>query len=65
MNLRLNLANFDLGFRFCVHYSTISRILINWVQILNVCLSALMIWLNKSDIQKTMSGALDLTMDYK
>ena len=31
MKLRLNLTNIDLGFRFCVHESTISWILINWV----------------------------------
>ena len=60
MNLRLHLANFDLGFRFCVHESTISRILINWVQILDVCLSPLIIWPNKSDIQKTMPWCFKL-----
>ena len=54
MKLILNLANFDLGFQFCVHESTISRILINWVQIMGVGLSPLIIWPNKSDIQKTM-----------
>ena len=36
MKLRLNLANYDLGFRFSIHESTVSRILINWLQNMNM-----------------------------
>ena len=54
MKLRLNLANYDLGFRFCIHESTVSRIIINWIQMLDVSLSPLIIWPDKSEVQKTM-----------
>ena len=54
MKLRLNLANYDLDFRFCIHESTVSHITINWIQILDVTLSPLIIWPEKSEIPKTM-----------
>ena len=54
MKLRLNLSNYDLGFRFCVHETTVSRVLTNWIQILDVRLSKLIYWPEKEDLQKTM-----------
>lgn len=39
MKLQLNLLNYDLGFQFCVHDTTVSRIIIKWVQFLDVQLS--------------------------
>ena len=54
MKLRLNLANYDLAFRFCIHESTVSRILISWLQIMDVRLSPLIHWPEKGDLQKTM-----------
>lgn len=54
MKLRLNLGNYDLGFRFCIHESTVSRILCNWVQVLDIRLSPLIHWPEKDEVQKTM-----------
>ena len=54
MKLRLNVPNFDLGFRFCVHETTVSRILTSWLQFLDVRLSKLIFWPEKEAIQKTM-----------
>ena len=53
MKLSLNLSYYDLGFRFCI-YETVSRILTNWIQILDVRLSKLIYWPEKEDVQKTM-----------
>lgn len=54
MKLRLNLPNYDLGFRFCVHETTVSRILIKWLQIMDVRLTPLIVWPTKENVQKTM-----------
>ena len=54
MKLRLNLSNYDQGFRFCIHETTVSRILTNWIQILDVRLSKLIYWPEKEDVKKTM-----------
>ena len=54
MKLRLNLSNYDLGFRFCVHDTTVSRIIIKWVQLLDVWLSPLIHWPERDQLQKTM-----------
>ena len=54
MKLRLNLSNYDLGFRFCVHDTTVSRIIIKWVQFMDVRLSPLIHWPEREQLQKTM-----------
>ena len=54
MKLQLNLSNYDLGFRFCVHDTTVSRIIIKWVQFLDVRLSPLIYWPEREKLQKTM-----------
>ena len=36
MRLRLNVANFDLAFRFGVSSTTVSRILSRWIEAMNV-----------------------------
>ena len=36
MKLRLHLSNYDLGFRFGIHETMISRILTNWVQLMDI-----------------------------
>ena len=54
MKLHLNIANYDLGFCFKVHETTVSRILTNWIQILDIKLSPLIMWPEKEAIQKTM-----------
>lgn len=65
MKLRLNLSNYDLGFRFCVHESTVSRTLTNWIQIMDVRLSPLINWPDKSEIQKTMPWCFRLNYGVK
>ena len=54
MKLRLNLSNYDLGFRFCVHETTVSRILSRWLQLMDIRLSPLIRWPEREELQKTM-----------
>ena len=66
MKLRLNLANYDLGFRFSIHESTVSRNLINWLQIMDVHLAPLIHWPENVAVKRTIChGALDQTMVYR
>ena len=52
MKLRLGLANLDLGFRFCVHETTVSRILTKWLQIMDIRLSPLIQWPTKEQLKR-------------
>ena len=54
MKVRLGLSNYDLGFRFCVHETTVSRILIKWLQLLDVRTSSLIQWPDREQLQRTM-----------
>lgn len=54
MKLRLNLSNYDLGFRFCIHETTVSRALTKWLQLMDVRLSTLIKWPERDQLQKTM-----------
>ena len=54
MKLRLNLSNYDIGFRFCIHETTVSRILTRWLQLMDVRLSPLIRWPEREELQKTM-----------
>ena len=54
MKLRLNLSNYDLGFRFCIHETTVSRILTRWLQFMDIRLSPLIRWPEREELQKTM-----------
>lgn len=36
MKLRLGVANYDLAFRFYVHETTASRIIVKWIQLMDV-----------------------------
>ena len=54
MKLRLNLSNYDLGFRFCIHDTTVSRIIIKWIQFLDLRLSSLIQWPEREQLQRTM-----------
>ena len=62
MKLRLNLSNYDLGFRFCVHDTTVSRIIIKWVQILDVRLSPLIYWPEREQLQKNNAMVLQISL---
>ena len=54
MRLRLNLCGQDLGYRFRVHGSTISRIFIHVLEVLYVKLKPLIIWPDRDSLKKTM-----------
>ena len=54
MKLRLNLSNYDLGFRFCIHETTVSRYITKWLQLMDVRLSPLIQWPDREYLQKTM-----------
>ena len=54
MKLRLNASNYDLGFRFNVSESTVSRVFIKWIEAMDIRLSFLVLWPDKESIQKTM-----------
>ena len=57
MKLRLNLAKYDI----CIHESTVQKILISWLRIMDVRLSPLIHWPEKI-FRKPRHGVLDLTM---
>ena len=54
MKLRLNLGDQDLAFRFGVNQSTISRCISKWVDVMYVCLKALIKWPERELLMKTM-----------
>jgi hypothetical protein len=54
MKLRLNLANFDLAFRFGISDPTVSRTLIKWVQLMDVRLRGLIHWPSRECLHYTM-----------
>ena len=59
MRLRLNLGNRDLGYRFGVHESTVSRYFNKWVDVLAVKLAVFIKWPDRDELQKT------ITMDFR
>ena len=48
MKLQLNASNYDLGFRFGINASTVSRLFSKWVEAMNVRLSFLIMHLARS-----------------
>ena len=54
MKLRLNAANFNLGFRFGISKSTVGRAFAKWIEAMDIRLSFLITWPNRESIQKTM-----------
>ena len=54
MKLRLNLSNFDFGFRFCIHETTVGRILTKWLQLMDIRMTLLIQWPDRQRIQATM-----------
>lgn len=65
MKLRLGLTNYDLGFRFCLDGSNISRILIKWLQIMDIRLTPLIKWPNREQLKKTMPWCFRLQYGLK
>ena len=54
MRMRLNLPGEDLGFRFEVRVSTVSRTFTNALEILYLCLRPLIIWPDRETLKKTL-----------
>lgn len=54
IRMRLNLAGEDLGFRFGVSVSTVSRTFTNVLEILYLCLRPLIIWPDRETLKKTL-----------
>ena len=54
MKFRLNLGNQDLGYRFGVHHSTVSRYFSRWLDILYTKLSVFVSWPEREVLLKTM-----------
>ena len=54
MKLRHNFGDADLGYRFGVDKSTVSRYFSKWLELLYVKLSFLIMWPNREDLLKTM-----------
>ena len=54
MKLRLNSSNYDLGFRFSISESTVSRVFARWIEAMDIRLSFLILWPDQAVLQKTM-----------
>lgn len=54
MKLRLNLLQEDLGFRFGVNQSTISRICDRWIPVMAQCFCAFIVCPDRETLRKTM-----------
>ncbi len=52
--MRLNLSGQDLGYRFKVNSSTISRIFLHVLEVLYIKLKPLIIWPDRDSLKKTM-----------
>jgi len=52
MKLRLNASNYDLGFRFGVSESTVSRVFTKWIEAMDIQLSFLITWPDRESIRK-------------
>jgi hypothetical protein len=53
MKLPLNASNYDLGFRFGLSESAISRVFTKWIAAMDIQLSFLITWPDRESIQKT------------
>ena len=54
MKLRLNLLDADLARRFGVSQSTVSKLIMKWINVMYVCLQPLIIWPEREDVCATM-----------
>ena len=66
MKLRLNLNNYDLGFRFGICLSTVGRVFRKWIFVMNLRLSATLVrWPSRDAIQRTMPFCFRVHYDLK
>ena len=54
MKLRFNLGNQDIGFRFGVNQSTVSRCFSEWIDVMYIRLKPLIKWPERDELMKTM-----------
>ena len=54
MKLRLDVSNYDLGFRFGISASTVSRVFSKWIEAMDIRLSFLITWPNRKNLRKSM-----------
>jgi hypothetical protein len=54
MRLRLDLCGKDLGYRFGIHETTVSRVFLNVLNILYIRMSPLIIWPDREALRKTI-----------
>ncbi len=65
MKLRLNLSSQDLAHRFGIHFSTVSKILLKWLSIMDVRLSSLIIWPEREELRKSMPESFRSEFGYR
>ena len=64
MKLRLDVSNYDLGFRFGISASTVSRVFSKWIEAMDIRLSFLITWPDRENLRKkSMPFGLDQIMD--
>ena len=54
MKLRLDVSNYDLGFRFGISASTVSRVFSKWIEAIDIRLSFLITWPDRENLRKSM-----------
>ena len=54
MKLRLDVSNYDLGFRFGISASTVSRVFSKWIEAMDIRLSFLITWPDRENLRKSM-----------
>ena len=54
MKLRLHPSSKDLAYRFDVHPSTISRVMLKWLTVMDIRLKPLVMWPEREGVRKTM-----------
>lgn len=54
VKLRLNLTEVDLGYRFGIDQSTVSRLFEKWINVMFAALSPLVKWPKRTEVRKTM-----------
>ena len=54
MKLRLDVSNYDLGFRFGISASTVSRVFSKWIEAMDIRLSCLITWPDRENLRKSM-----------
>ena len=54
VRLRLGLMEQDLAFRFCISQSTVSRIIVTWINLLYIKMKEIPLWMPKGLVQATM-----------